>query len=98
MAKKTAVEWLQEGLETVLSHEQQMQVIGLFEQAKAMEREQIVEAVDSVELVNRRYYKDGTFGDDKAGKEVPCEEGREYIGLSTTGEKYFNKTYGGENV
>jgi hypothetical protein len=44
MSKQTTVEWLQEGLETILSHEQQMQVIGLFEQAKAMEREQIVDA------------------------------------------------------
>jgi hypothetical protein len=44
MKKQTAVEWLQESLENILTHEQQMQVIGLFHQAKAMEREQIIEA------------------------------------------------------
>lgn len=32
-------EWLQEGLNRVLTHEQQMQVIWLFEQAKDMERD-----------------------------------------------------------
>ena len=38
--KTTAVEWLQAGLESIMTHEQQMQAIGLFKQAKAMEREQ----------------------------------------------------------
>jgi hypothetical protein len=42
--KQTAVEWLQEPLEHILTHEQQMQVIGLFQQAKAMEKDQILEA------------------------------------------------------
>lgn len=43
--KQTAVEWLQEALEqTILTHEQEMQTIGLFEQAKAMEKEQIIDA------------------------------------------------------
>ena len=43
--KQTAVEWLQEALEqTILTHEQEMQTIGLFEQAKEMEKEQIIEA------------------------------------------------------
>ena len=37
----TAVEWLQSGLELIMSHEEQMQAIGLFEQAKEMEKEQI---------------------------------------------------------
>jgi|694.fasta_scaffold02299_22 hypothetical protein len=44
MKKQTAVEWLQEPLEHILTHEQQMQVIGLFQQAKAMEKDQILEA------------------------------------------------------
>ena len=40
--KQTAVEWLQQALEdTILTHEQIMQTIGLFEQAKEMEKEQI---------------------------------------------------------
>ncbi len=61
-----------------------------------MEKEQLIKAVDSIELVNRRYYKDGTFGDDKAGKEIQMT-GREYIGLSTDGKAYYNETYkGGE--
>ena len=41
----TAVEWLQEALEgSILNHEQIMQTIGLFEQAKEMEKQQIIEA------------------------------------------------------
>jgi len=37
--KQTAVEWLQQALEdTILTHEQIMQTIGLFEQAKEMEK------------------------------------------------------------
>lgn len=43
--KQTAVEWLQEALEhTILTKEQIMQTIGLFEQAKQMEKEQIERA------------------------------------------------------
>ena len=44
MEKQSALEWLQSGLELIMSHEEQMQAIGLFEQAKEMEKEQIVEA------------------------------------------------------
>lgn len=43
--KQTAVEWLQWALEhTILTHEQVMQTIGLFQQAKAIEKEQIISA------------------------------------------------------
>jgi hypothetical protein len=42
--KQTAVIWLQQGLETILTHEQQMQAIGLFVQAADMEKEQIMDA------------------------------------------------------
>jgi HEPN domain-containing protein len=43
--KQTAVEWLQQALEdTILDYEQIMQTIGLFEQAKEMEKEQIIDA------------------------------------------------------
>jgi hypothetical protein len=43
--KQTAVEWLQQALEdTILTHEQIMQTVGLFEQAKEMEQEQIKDA------------------------------------------------------
>jgi hypothetical protein len=42
--KQTAVDWLQQALEdTILTHEQIMQTIGLFEQAKEMEKEQMVD-------------------------------------------------------
>ena len=43
--KQTAVDWLQQALEdTILDHEQIMQTIGLFEQAKQMERANIIDA------------------------------------------------------
>jgi hypothetical protein len=42
--KQTAVDWLQQALEdTILDHEQIMQTIGLFEQAKEMEQEQMID-------------------------------------------------------
>lgn len=42
----SSVEWLQWALEhTILTHEQTMQTIGLFEQAKEMHKEEIIEAV-----------------------------------------------------
>ena len=42
--KQTAVEWLEEPLLHILTHQQQMQVIGLFQQALAIEKEQIKDA------------------------------------------------------
>lgn len=45
MSKKTtAVEWLQECLSIHFSNEQKMQFEGLFQQAKEMERQQIIDA------------------------------------------------------
>jgi len=42
--KQTAVDWLQQALEdTILTHEQIMQTVGLFEQAKEMEKEQMID-------------------------------------------------------
>ena len=38
--QQLVTEWLQEGLDVILTHEQQMQCIGLFEQAKDMEEQQ----------------------------------------------------------
>jgi len=61
MKQQTAVKWLQEPLENILTHEQQMQVIGLFHQAKAMEKEQIIDGfgvgcqVESTRLIG--YHK-----------------------------------------
>jgi len=52
--KQTAVEWLQQALEdTILTHEQIMQTIGLFEQAKEMEKEQMIDFAK--EVFNNRY-------------------------------------------
>jgi hypothetical protein len=44
MNKQTSIEWLQECLSIHLTHEQQMQFEGLFQQALTMEKEQIVDA------------------------------------------------------
>ena len=52
--KQTAVEWLQEAFEhSILSKEQVMQVIGLFEQAKEMEKEQM-KALYSMWIVDKK--------------------------------------------
>jgi hypothetical protein len=53
--KQTAVEWLQQALEdTILDYEQIMQTIGLFEQAKEMEKEQMIDwyATGQADTVN----------------------------------------------
>ena len=43
--KQSSVEWLQWALEhTILTHEQTMQTIGLFQQAKEMHKEEITQA------------------------------------------------------
>lgn len=102
--KQTAVEYLYEAIDNELIdfldnridlNELSVAMLKVKAKAKEMEKEQIIKAVDSIELVNRRYYKDGTFGDDKAGKEIQMT-GREYIGLSTDGKAYYNETYGGD--
>lgn len=45
MAQQTAVIWLQQAMKSTLSHEQIMAVEGLYQQALAMEKEQIMKAV-----------------------------------------------------
>ena len=53
--KQTAVDWLQQALEdTILDHEQIMQTIGLFEQAKEMEQDQMIDwyATGQADTVN----------------------------------------------
>ena len=42
MAQQTAVDWLHEVIINHLSHDQQMQVEGLFQQAKHMEMEKTI--------------------------------------------------------
>jgi hypothetical protein len=65
--KQTAVEWLQQALEdTILTHEQIMQTIGLFEQAKEMEMHQILNTYieaspilgDITKEASERYYNE----------------------------------------
>ena len=51
--RQTAVKWLQQALEdTILDHEQIMQTIGLFEQAKEMEKEQMLNAFEESRLTH----------------------------------------------
>ena len=64
----TVVQWLQEALEgSVLNHEQIMQTIGLFEQAKEMEKQQIIEAYTHdrimLQITAEQYYKE-TFNNE----------------------------------
>ena len=42
--KETLVQWLQESLSIHLTFEQQMQFEGLFQQAKELEKQQIIDA------------------------------------------------------
>ncbi len=54
--KQTAVEWLQQALEdTILTHEQIMQTVGLFEQAKEMEKEQMIDFVEYCQTEHSKY-------------------------------------------
>ena len=63
--KQTAVQWLEKCINIGLTYEQEVMFEGLFEQAKAMEKEQIIEAYNiSWELRDKpyatadRYYKE----------------------------------------
>jgi hypothetical protein len=64
------------------------------------EKAVIEDAVDSVQLVNRRYYK-GIASDDIIGKEIsspdPLNDGRDYFGLSHTGIQYYQTTFNPNN-
>ena len=66
------------------------------EQAKEMEKEQIVKAVDSVQIVCREYLENGWTREDILGKEVPTSEDKTYFGLSKTGKQYYNETFKSE--
>jgi hypothetical protein len=65
--KQTAVEWLQQALEdTILDHEQIMQTIFLFEEAKDIEKHQILNTYieaspklgDIIKEASERYYNE----------------------------------------
>ena len=55
MEQQTAEDWLEEGLNTVLTHEQQMQVIGLFQQAKEMDKRQKKRAWDRGKYIGESF-------------------------------------------
>ena len=62
--KQTAVEWLQQALnDKILDYEQIFQAIALFEQAKEMEKEHIVNAYTSNSMIRtnskaEKYYNE----------------------------------------
>jgi hypothetical protein len=67
MAQQTAVEWLQEVIINHLSHEQQIQLEGLFQQAKHIEKEQIMKTwydckyitiIDKIPMDAEEYYNE----------------------------------------
>jgi hypothetical protein len=87
---KTAVEWL---VEQLFWSEQMERIEKVVEQAKEMEKEQIVKAVDAVQIVHRKYFENGWTGEDILGKEVPTTKDRTYFGLSKNGEQYYNETF-----
>ena len=56
---QSSVEWLQWALEhTILTHEQTMQTIGLFEQAKAMHKEEITTSMEIAFVDGCRFDKE----------------------------------------
>lgn len=79
--QQTAVIWLQQGLETILTYEQQMQAIGLFVQAADMEKEQIKEAYNEG-------YRNGEH--DAEGNDFIKMD----ISKFGNSENYYNETYG----
>ena len=93
--KVSSIEWFMSAMCNSSGLEQPA-IDEIYEQAKEMHKEEIISAVDSVELTNRYYYRSGGgFADDNAGKEIQLT-GREYIGLSATGEQYYNTTFKSE--
>ena len=58
--KQTSIEWLQECMQLHLTHQQQMQFEGLFQQAKDMEKEQIIDAATwgALAETGEQYYKE----------------------------------------
>jgi hypothetical protein len=59
MSKQTSIEWLKECLSIHLTDEQKQQFEGLFQQALAMEREQIVDAFNSGMVNSVDWFNDG---------------------------------------
>lgn len=61
--KQSSIQWLEECLKTHLTNEQQMQFEGLFQQAKEMHKQEIIEATkygnnfEQGDLICETYYK-----------------------------------------
>jgi hypothetical protein len=66
--KQTAVEWLEQ--EFIALQNYGVNELGLFEKAKAMEKEQIIHAYDEgdIQLVNAQQYYNKTYGAQDNGK------------------------------
>lgn len=70
MAQQTAVDFLYEFVQMKLTNEQQMQFEGLFQQAKQMEKEQIIDAnrngvdmvIDEKPFITGEQYYNETYG------------------------------------
>ena len=97
---RTAVEWLIQELQNNFAKQlqdmyesNQLLFEDVFIKAKEMEKEQIVKAVDAVQIVHRKYFENGWTGEDILGKEVPTTKDRTYFGLSKNGEQYYNETF-----
>ena len=90
---KTAVEFIVEELEKSIQSGNQIPIGLILEKAKEIEKEQIVKAVDAVQIVHRKYFENGWTGEDILGKEVPTTKDRTYFGLSKNGEQYYNETF-----
>jgi hypothetical protein len=62
MEQQTAVNFLYEFVQLKLTHEQQMQFEGLFQQAKQMEKEQIIDAFEigwkDEDRIGEEYYNE----------------------------------------
>jgi hypothetical protein len=84
--KQTAVEWLQECLSLHLSHQEQMQFEGLFQQAKAMEKEQIKEQLKNAFAAGQEQAIAESWLYDDAHPRV---EEKAFM----TFEQYYNETY-----
>jgi len=63
----TSIEWLIEAFEhSILTHEQVMQTIGLFEQAKEMHKQEIIDAYETshISMMTSEQYYNETFKKD----------------------------------
>jgi hypothetical protein len=65
MSKQTAVEWLTEMITDMIHEAHHSEFADLFESAKAMEKEQIIDAYNNGDLRSADLYYNETYGGDK---------------------------------